>query len=252
MAVAHLVARDPARHWEADGSVHEFPFADAKIQLAIKDESARIDLNTANDLLLRGLLTTVGGLDPQAADSVMDAILDWKDPDDIKRPNGAEEADYRQAGLPQKPANAPFETVDELSRVMYMTPAIYARIADSLTVQSRQPGINAQLASRDVLLALPTATPEQVDAYLDQRAQAIAAKLPVPPFLPAQNFAAGAVPVWRIHAIASAPDGVTFVRDAVVRPSGDGRRPLLILNWQEGTTVAAPAALPSSAGNDTK
>jgi len=241
-----------ASAWASDGQPHSWSDGDVRITATAVDESARIDLNAAPDTLLKGLIENVGGADPDTSAKIVDAILDWKDPDDIKRPNGAEEADYRQAGLPQKPANGPFETVDELSRVMYMTPAIYARIADSLTVQSRQPGINAQLASRNVLLALPSATPEQVDAYLDQRAQALAAKLPVPPFVPAQSFAAGAVPVWRIRAIASAPDGVTFVRDAVVRPSGDGRRPLLILNWQEGTTVAAPAALTSSTGSDTK
>ena len=86
---------------------------------------------------------------------IVDAIQDWRDPDEHRRPNGAEEADYRMAGLKQKPANAPFETVSEVSRVLGVTPAIFARIADSLTVHSRQPGINAQLASRDVLLALP-------------------------------------------------------------------------------------------------
>jgi len=52
--------------------------------------------------------------------------------------------------------------------------------------------------------------------------------------------------------MATVPDGVTFVREAVVRPSGDGRRPLLTLNWQEGSTVAAPTALASPATNPTQ
>ena len=45
---------------------------------------------------------------------------------------------------------------------------------------------------------------------------AVAAKLPAPPFPPAAPFAAGAVPVWRIRAQATPPDGVTFAREAVV------------------------------------
>jgi hypothetical protein len=114
-------------------------------------------------------------------------------------------------------------------------------------VNSRQPGINPMTASRDVLLALPNATPEAVDAYLQQRAEAMAAKLPVPPFAPASGFGAGAVPVWRIRAEARVPDGVTFAREAVVRPSGDARRPLLTLSWQDGVTVAPPAALAPAA-----
>ncbi len=187
---------------------------------------------------------------PETTAKIVDAIQDWRDPDDVRRPNGAEEADYRMADLKQKPANAPFETVSELARVMGVTPAIYARIVGSLTVHSRQPGINAATASRDVLLALPNATPGAVDAYLQQRADAQAAKLPVPPFPPASGFAAGAVPVWRIRAEATTPDGVTFAREAVVRPSGDARRPLLTLSWQDGTPGAAPTAVAAAPAAD--
>ena len=93
------------------------------------------------------------------------------------------------------PTNAPFEAVGELQRVLGMTPALMASIADSLTVYSRQRGINPATASRDVLLALPGITPEQVDAFLAARAEALANRLPVPPFAAAQaqGFATGAV-----------------------------------------------------------
>jgi len=241
-----------ASAWVSDGQPHTWQDGNVAIETTAVDESTRIDLNAAPELLLKGLFSQVAGADPDVTAKIVDAIQDWRDPDDIKRPNGAEEADYRQAGLKQKPANAPFETVGELSRVMGVTPAIYARVADSLTVQSRQPGVNAQLAPRDVLLAMPNATPELVDAFIEQRQQAQAQKLPVPVFPPAANYVAGAVPVWRIRAVATAPDGVTFVREAVVRPSGDGRRPLLVLNWQEGSTVAAPTALASTPNQPTQ
>jgi general secretion pathway protein K len=236
--------------WASDGQPRSWREDDVAIVATAVDESAKIDLNAAPDTLLKGLLEHVGGTDPQATASIADAILDWRDPDDVKHPNGAEEADYRMAGLKQKPANAPFETVSELARVMGITPAIYARIADSLTVHSRQPGINPITASRDVLLALPNATAEAVDAYIQQRAEAQASKLPVPPFPPASGFGAGAVPVWRIRAQATTPDGVTFAREAVVRPSGDARRPLLTLSWQEGTTAVAPASAGAASAND--
>ena len=232
-----------AASWTADGVEHAWKEGDVSVSGSAVDESARIDVNSAPETLLRGLVEHVGGTDQETAARIVDAIQDWRDPDELRRPNGAEAADYQSAGLPQKPSNAPFETVAEVSRVMGVTPAIYARIADSLTVHSRQPGINAMLASRDVLLALPSATPDLVDAYLAQRADARASKLPVPPFPAAAGFVAGAVPVWHIRTAAIAPDGVTFVREAVIRPSGDPRRPLLILNWREGNMVAAPVAI---------
>ena len=229
--------------WMADGEPHQWQDGDVAIVATAVDESARIDLNMAPDTLLKGLIERIGGAEPEVAGKIVDAIVDWRDPDDARRPNGAEEADYRLAGMKQKPANAPFETVNELARVMGMTEAIYRGVAEHLTVQSRQPGINAITASRDVLLALPNATPDAVDTYLQQRAAAIAAKLPVPPFPPANGFAAGAVPVWRIRAEATTGDGVTFARSAVVRPSGDGRRPLVAFTWQDGGATPTPPAL---------
>ena len=121
--------------WAADGQPHAWSDGDVAIVASAVDESAKIDINAAPDTLLKGLFEHVGGADPETAARIVDAILDWRDPDDLKRPNGAEEADYRAASLKQKPANAPFETASELARVMCVTPALYARIADSITVQ---------------------------------------------------------------------------------------------------------------------
>ncbi|MEP7327579.1 MAG: type II secretion system protein GspK [Betaproteobacteria bacterium] len=226
--------------WGSDGQARRWREGELSVVAIGVDESSRIDLNAAPDALLKGLIEQVGGATPDVAAHIVDSILDWRDSDDAKRPNGAEEADYRAAGLPQRPTNAPFETVSEVARVLGMTPGIYARIADSLTVNSRQPGINPTTASRNVLLALPNATPEMVDTFIQQRADALASKLPVPPFPPATPFAAGAVPVWRIRAEATAADGVTFAREAVVRPSGEARRPLIALNWADGAAQSTP------------
>ena len=134
------------------------------------------------------------------------------------------------------PTNSPFESVGELQRVLGVTPALMARIAPSLTVYSRQAGHQpcggpaAMSCSR-----MPAATPEQVDAYIAARE----GRPDEPPAdarrsLRRQGFAAAAAPVWRIHVLARAADGVTFARDAVVRSLNDPQRPLVTLLWQEG------------------
>jgi len=233
--------------WVADGQPRTWKEGETTITVAAVDESAKIDINAATEPLLRGLFVNVGGVDPATASALVDALLDWKDADDLRRPNGAEDAEYRAAGRKYRPANAPFETTGELQRILGMTPAIFARIGDAITVYSRQGGINPLTASRNVLLALPNATPEAVDAYLQQRADALAAKLKPPPFAAAQGFMTQALPVWRIRAEAVLPDGVTFVRDAVLRPSGDPRRPLIALLWQEGAVVPSAAPLAAAA-----
>jgi general secretion pathway protein K len=217
--------------WKRDGTPHTWKDGDVALVASATDESARIDLNAASEALLRSLFINIGGADPDLAAHIADAIQDWRDGDDLKRPNGAEEADYRAAGLKYKPANINFETVSGLARVLGVTPAIYAKVADSLTVHSRQAGINPATASRNVLLALPNATPAVVDAFIAARSDAIKANLAVPPFPPAQGFSAGAGPVWRVRAVATMPDGVTFAREAVVIPSGDVRRPFVAVAW---------------------
>jgi general secretion pathway protein K len=223
-----------AEAWLPDGAVHEWQEGDVRLTATAVDEAARIDLNGAPEPLLKSLFVNVGGVDADAAQHLAEAIEDWRDADDLRRPNGAEVDDYRAAGRKYGPSNAPFTAVGELSRVLGTTPGLMAKVADTLTVYSWQAAINPATASRDVLLALPNVTPEIVDAYLAARADALANHLPPPPLPQATGFAVGAAPVWRIRAEATTPDGVTFVREAVLRPSGDPRRPIVALLWQEG------------------
>ena len=218
--------------WSADGTVHVWDENGSRIAVNALDESGKIDLNTAPDGLIKGLLQTAAEVDADTAARLIDVIDDWKDADDLRRPNGAEAPDYQAAGLSYKPANAPFESIAELQRVLGMTPAIYGRIADSLTVHSRMAGINPAFASRAVLLAVPGATPEIVDTYIAQRRDALAAKLPAPPF-PVPGIVGATLNLWRIRAEVTMADGVTFAREAVVR-QGDRRRLLSFLEWQEG------------------
>jgi general secretion pathway protein K len=244
MAYELLRPRTPDA-WKPDGRVHTWIEGQAQVAVASADESAKVDINAASEPLLRSLLVRGAELDDAAASSLADAIADWRDEDDLRRPNGAEAPDYRAANSKYVPSNRRFETVGELSRVLGMTPATYARIAGLITVHSNQPGINPLTASRDVLLLLPNATAEMVDQYVQQREDALAANLPVPPFPPAQGFATGPSPVWRVRAEVQMPDGVTFVREAVVRATADPRRPYYALLWREGDRAplaAAPAA----------
>ena len=75
--------------WASDGQLRAWRDGDLQIVATAVDESAKIDLNSAPDVLLKGLVEKVGGADPDAAAKIVDAIHDWRDPDDTRRPNGA-------------------------------------------------------------------------------------------------------------------------------------------------------------------
>ena len=246
-ATFELLRPRTSESWKADGTVKRWLDGDMTLVVTARDEAAKIDLNGAAEPLLRSVFVNLAGLSDADATAVVEAIADWRDDDDLRRPNGAEAPDYRAANSNYTPTNRSFETVGELSRVLGVTPTIYARVAGVLTVHSRQAGVNPQTAERDTLLALPGATTEMVDEYIQKRDDALAAGMPVPPFPPAQGFLAGAGPVWRIRAEATAPDGVTFVREAVVRATADPRRPFYALLWSEGERQAARAPAPAEA-----
>lgn len=223
--------------WKRDGTPHEWSFEGVPVRIVIRDESAKIDINTASDALLRGLLVSVG-LREDEANVLLDAILDWRDPDSLKRLNGAEEADYAAAGLTYKPGNAPFQAIEELQLVLGMRPDLYRRLAPMITVYSRLPGINPTVASREVLLAIPGITAEVVDDYIARREDARAQNLPLPTLPQAGAVASGVTTVATILADARLGDGTVFAREAVALLRPVPRKPVTFVAWREVT--AAP------------
>jgi general secretion pathway protein K len=225
--------------WKRDGTMHDWAFDGVPVRIGMRDESAKIDVNIAPDALLRGLFLSAGLNDDQAS-SLLDAVLDWRDPDSLKRLHGAEEADYRAAGLDYGPANAPFQAIEELQLVLGMRPEIFHRIAPSITVYSRQPGVNVQAATRDVLLAIPGVTPEVVDDYIARREDARANGQPLPAFPQAGGFASGNSLVLSVTSEARLEDGTFFARDAVALMRPVPRKPVTFVAWREGTPAPPP------------
>lgn len=226
-----------AGRWQQDGREYSFPLGEATVRVSVMDESAKIDINSGSPALLKGLFLSVG-VEEQQATQLVDAIQDWIDPDSLSRANGAEEEAYRSAGLKQKPANAPLQTLEELRLVLGMTSELFDRIAPLITIYSRQSGVNLVIAPRGVLLAIPGVTPEQVDAYLAQRQAAIASNQPAPPFSQGLSFAA--VPNMNGLQVRSEAEiaGVRFERQAIVKVIPDPRRPYSILAWREGRSAS--------------
>jgi general secretion pathway protein K len=227
--------------WRRDGQVHEWAFDGVPVRVEMRDESAKIDINTASDALLRGLFLSVGVPEEEVV-KLLDAILDWRDPDTLKRANGAEEDDYRAAGLSYRPANAPFQAIEEIQLVLGMRPDIYRRIAPMITVFSRQIGVNAPFATREVLLAIPGVTPEIADEYIQRRADALAAGQPPPPFPQGAAFAGGTAMITNVRAEARLDDGTYFAREAVALLRSAPRKPVTFVLWRESTAPPESAA----------
>lgn len=225
-----LVPRPEPERWKGDGRPHLWEYQGNAIQITVSDESAKIDINTANELLFKVLLR-YAGLDEQAATALLDAILDWRDADSAKRLHGAEAEDYIAAGRTYTPTNGRFRSIGELRQVLGMSEAAYRRIAGLITVYSNQPGFNSAIAPKALLLAIPGADPAQVDAYLAAR-EAIPPGQPRPIFPLAQPFHSGDSNVFGVRSEARMADNTVFIREAVVRFSRTPGRQLTYLAWR--------------------
>lgn len=98
-------------------------FVDARTSRVAKDEwvtlqdgRGLLNPNTTDALRLSALLTYCGAEASQVS-SLVDALQDYIDEDDLKRLNGAEAFEYRQTALP-RPRNARLMSTDELWRVL--------------------------------------------------------------------------------------------------------------------------------------
>ena len=95
------------------------------IRYGLMDESAKLNLNLLDRLKLEEeqvhtLLMNLPGMTIEIAD----AMLDWIDADDTKRPYGAESEVYEALSPPYKAKNGPLESIDELLLVQGVTPAL--------------------------------------------------------------------------------------------------------------------------------
>jgi general secretion pathway protein K len=239
-----------AGRWPTDGTSTAWTFDGMAMEINITDESAKIDINTAAEALLRGLLLSQGVAEEEAT-ALADAILDWRDFDSLKRPRGAEDGEYEAAGLGYRPANAAFQSIEELKLVLGMSPALYDKLAPLITIYSRQPGLNSQIASRAALRALPGVSDAQIDEFLARREAARSAKLPIPTLPSPYTNSFANFAITQIRVVVTAEDGARFVREAVVQRLGASpRRPYTFLRWQEGQAADGADTSPYNPGSN--
>ena len=199
-----------------DGSPFIASFAGHQLRLAIQDETGKIDLNTAQDELLRRLFRSAGA-DPETASALKDRILDWREPGIGKRLNGAKAPEYRAAGLAYGPRNGPFETVEEVQLVMGMTPQLFAAIQPALTVYSQSPLVDPSFAPPEASRVLPGMDEAAIAALLQTRASAR------PAIMLGHAFT--------ITAEAEGAGEIHVRRGAVIRLTGRPNAPFWVHRW---------------------
>jgi general secretion pathway protein K len=199
-AIFHLHDPSPAR-WAADGAAHVMRLPGASVSVSIVDLAGRINPNTASAALLAALMSELGA-DRTTADTMAEAIVDWRVPDAQGRFGPVR---YIAAGLPYGPARSGFQSLDEVGLVLGMSPAMLALLAPHLSLASPD--------NPDPRFADPVVLRAMRDIKLDT----------TPTAKP------GGPRNVMITAAAAEPSGARFVRRATVRLGS--ARPFAFLSW---------------------
>jgi general secretion pathway protein K len=182
--------------------------------------------------VLTALFRVLGVADDLSA-TLADRILDWRDTDDLKSLNGAEDPDYDAEGLPYGAKDGPFTSVEELRQVLGITPEIYRRLSQEVTVDSGNAKVDEQFASAVVLAAVKGVTLEEAQITVTERTE---------PAIPGavSGRAAAALgrggPLYRIRVARASSKGGSqsakgLAMEALVRVDPGGKPPVQV-EWR--------------------
>ena len=209
-AIFNLLDPNPDQRWPLDGSPHELTIGGSRVLVQLRDESERINPNSAAPQLLEALLRLTGS-DAESARRLAASISEWVGSDPAGRQQEAQLVEYQAAGLDYGPPNAPLETIDELGRVLGMTPAVLAAVRPHLTLFG-PPEPNA--LSADPIVA----------AALSQIRQ-------VAPIAAPANQGPDAPLIVRMIASALGPSNARVQRSAIVRVGASLPGGYAVLAW---------------------
>ncbi len=166
-----------------------------RADFSIIDLERKININLANEAILQQALT-LAGVDAGESTPLVNSILDWIDPDDKPRVQGAE-SDFYHDYWPNHPyvaKNGPIDDISELLLIRGITPELFWGVGSTnfqvhaLNPQSRRDAmpiqtvgltnifttlssgrININTASAEVLQVIPGVTPEMAQGIVAAR-----------------------------------------------------------------------------------
>ncbi|MEW8384566.1 MAG: PilX N-terminal domain-containing pilus assembly protein [Candidatus Thiodiazotropha taylori] len=155
-AVMELMVISPQQRWNFNGQLYPLQTAQGELEVSIRNASGLLDLNKASSDQLNRLFGLISD-DPEERNALVDRLHDWRDADDLRRLNGAEDKDYRAAGYDYATAGKDLTSLEELAYVMGFDAARVNRLRPYVTLNSDTATVDYRFASEQ-LTALLTST----------------------------------------------------------------------------------------------
>jgi general secretion pathway protein K len=211
-AIMELFVSDTTTRWPLDGTARQIQLDSGNVNIAILDASGLLDLNKADAAQLEAVLKAAGA-EEALSQELTDAILDWRDKDQLRRLHGAEDNDYRHAGLNWGARDGLFASIDELRYVLGMTHELFERLAPYLTIHSGRANVNLKYAPPWLYSVLTGKEREPADSLAGEDTQS-----------------AGP---YHISAWATSNSGSRASVEVVLRIARTDEQPYKILSWHE-------------------
>jgi general secretion pathway protein K len=136
------------------------PLGGGEFTYCISDEEGRLNLNTTTQPDRIGRLLEALGVERQDRDTIVDSLLDWRDPNEEHRLNGAESEDtYLKLAVPYRSKNGNLDSLAEMIQIKGVTAKLMEGqegkpgLAALATVRGRGQ-VNINTARHEVLRAL--------------------------------------------------------------------------------------------------
>jgi len=221
--------------WVPDGFPRHWNFAGESMQITVVNETSLIDLNKAGKEMLTALLTAAGV--PVGEDEpLVDAILDWRDENDLHLLNGAEDADYEDAGMPYGAKDGPFDSVEELRQVLGFGRDLYRKLAPVLTVDTGTVNVEREFAPPLVLAAVEGRSLEEVELLLEEQKAAADVLRGSEPMRPVNRGG----PLYRIRIQHGGEGSPLLSMEALVSIEPTGGLPFRVRWRRYGLTAETP------------
>ena len=209
-----------------DGSWREGNLGASGYRVRLLDEAGKINLNRVDENALRRIFTNLDIEEPRRS-ILVDSVMDWRDPDDLHRINGAESDYYRSLSPPYGAKNGPFDTVEELLWVRGVTSSLFFGYADDsgtqadsarriglreiFTVDSPVDRVNLRTASAEVIHAVAGIPLDKTRLFVEERKKL------------SEKTLADLLPLLGIGASDAAMQSFIFTNPSVVAVEAEGQ-----------------------------
>jgi len=223
--ILEMLADNSTYEIPIDGTAFPVQVYDTQVTLAVRKTDGLVDLNAAGTDLLDALLEACGVEDGRRP-ALIDAILDWRDGDELTHLNGIEDKDYLAAGLPWTSRDDSFKAIDELKYLPGVDQGLFERMAPLVTVHSGSARLD--LDNAPPILVATMGRDESGPATLRNGRAATA------------NRRDRQLGSFHIYASVAAGAGTVASIEAVVSTSRSADKPVTIHEWREPPRQVLP------------